>query len=1233
MKRIISIICAVSILFSGFSVLAATPIAFSTIVENGNLDLPIDENIIMKNGSVVIEFEDMEYDPIMVVTDDDTASGGKALKVGTSTQLQDPTLVKNASMRAKFVAEKEATYYVWVRARKLWAGTYTTLYVDPDNSGNYSVSTIQMGGDHNNYVWFKIQSRLYSPGVNYFNFKYRAGNTLFDKLIITSDSSYTPEGADASPLKAEVQEEVSANLDAIPVYPKKGEHPRLFFKAEDIPSIKEQLEKDNALKKVYQNILAKAEQQVVGKLPEGKTDYTFYSGYPSIFEAKAFAYAMGVKDDAFAKDTIKQCRDFIETVTFDLSDSTFGTRYMGFTMMAAACVYDWCYSLLTEEDKEVFVRRLPEIASETEMGYPPTKRNYLISHSVENLVYRDQLVPAVALYDELPYWFNIVGTIIFQEILPFQKFQLQSGTHTSGSAYTGGRTEGAVFADKIFNVLGYNESILGDSFSQLYYTWIYNRLPSGLWFKDGDDWYWDRYVPDTRGTYQGMLFRFTGSLYQDPILMYQGMIDLEQASYSMDYLEFFLLLGTELNTSNMQTPTDLPLTRFTTYPLTTMVARTSWQNGLNAPTAMAFVNMREMNIGDHQQADLGAFQLYYKGMLALDSGLYTWSGDSYYNYQSRSIAHNVLLVDDPNEGPYRDKYAPDGGQKSFYSYGGHSDNFDTVKNDLASGKAIAATIKGTYAGPTKLKPKFSYISGDIAATYSEKVEEYERSAVFINLDNEDYPAAFIVYDNIKSANADFKKRWLLHSELEPEVNLETNTTTIVRTENGQNGKLVNKTLIPSAGKTEIEKIGGEGKEWYVNGKNYDVSLPASVQGDLGAWRVEISPSHPSQEDRFLNAMYVCDADKDIPELPMYREYGSVYSGVTVMDNMVTFSNTRDNLTDSFSITVRENGYENVNCLLTDIEAGVWKISGNGVEKFAESKSGEYCLAFGVAPGRYTIAPASSNSKLSDEYSNVFEEPEDFGDFVIRKGNNQMYLPKPTKLFDGVAYVALDGIFTQLGAEIVNADEKSVTLKTDEDTLTLTADALTAVLNGEEIALTYPPKTVGGELYAPLDDFTKFLSISNVAYDGYAKVLSFKVISKAPIEGVDMSKVIVPVGVTGSEHNGTNVLENIYDRNLKTYYCSVEEITEVVYDLGEVYDISKVMMAFYNGHLRKTFFSISVSDDGENWRTAYDGNSNGKTEELQTFRVNDSGRYVKLQVTGNDNGSGYRSIFELLVMKK
>lgn len=1234
MKRFITFLVAASMILSGFSAYAQRDIIFESKIENSRLSLPINENIIMKNGSVVLEFEDMSYDKCMAQVEDTDASGRKGLKpVGSTWQQTADALLVGPCMTAKMIVSEEATYNVWIRTRSTVSATYNSCFVDAGSTGTFNLNQLPYPEADSRFVWHKVATLKMVSGVNYVRIKYNQHTTVYDKMIVTSSSSFTPEGADASPFnKVEENTEVSTNLDVIPIFPKVGEHPRLYFKAEHIPAIKEQL-KTPAFSKTYEKIQEYADIEIIGKLPETNTQYSSYGNYIDAFVSKAFLYALGEKDASVAKDTIKQLRDFITTVTFNMNDSTLGSQEVGGVLTTTACVYDWCYDQLTEEDKQFFVEKLPQIANSeaSHIGYPPTRRGFLISQPTEQLIYRDHLCPAVALYDEFPEWFNVACTIIFEEILPFQHFQLQSNYHTSGSAYTNGRTNGIEYVDKIFSVLGNNDGIVTDGFLNLYYKWIYDRLSGGLWFKDGDDWHWNTYIANTRAVNQKKHFLYVGSYYKDPYLLYQGILDLERSGYDFSLPEFVMFIGQDINNKDIANVTDLPLTRFTDYPLTTMTARTSWQDGLNAPTAMVTVNMRELAVGDHQHRDIGAFQVYYKGMLALDSGLYVWT-PHYDNYQSRSIAHNVMLVEDPNEPLYQGQYVVDGGQREIYNFGNKTDKYETVMEKIASGESITSEVKAKYAGPTTLAPKFSYISAEIGSAYSEKVEEYERSTVFINLKNEDYPAAFIVYDNLKSSDADFKKKWLLHSELEPEVNLETNTTTIIRTDNGQNGKLVNKTLIPAAGKTQIEKIGGEGKEFYVNGTNYPETVGANVQADMGAWRVEISPTLPSQEDRFLNAMYVCDADRDLPELPMYREYGSVYSGVTVMDNMVTFSNTRTNLEDSFTVNVRDNGYNEVSVLLTDIKEGVWKVSGNGIEKYIESKVGENCLAFGAAPGRYSISPASSNSKLTDEYMYASDEPEDFGDFIIRKDKNHMYLPKPTKLIDSVPYVAVDGIFTQFGVKILSKGENSITLGNDVDTLVLTADSNICVLNGEEITVANAPKMVKGEMYANMAEYTKFLSIKDVNYDDFAKVLSFKAVSKTPIEGVDMTKVVTPVNFQSSIHDGENSIDLICDRNLESYFCSVGDNAWAEYDLGEVYDISKVMLAFFRGSTRKTLFEIQISEDGVNYTTVFDGTSNGKTEGLQTFRINERARFIKVVCHGNDNGVMYNSIYEMLVLK-
>lgn len=1225
MKRVTAVICAAMIALTALSGSAVTlPINFDVKKENPNLVIPIDERIVAKNGSVVIEAENTEYEKSMAITEDAEASGAEALKITAATQLQDPNGEKKASFSVKFVADKDDLYQIWIRDKSAKNYSYETVYTDLDSSGQYKNNTLHYSASNGKYEWHKLGEQRFSKGVNYIKFKYRSVDAVYDKIIITTDSNFTPEGADASPFAKDDSGEITVNPGKIPVSPEKGVHPRLYFTKEDIPDLIERLNND-IFKSTYEQIKANANKTIDCKLPEDKTDYSFYQDYYDVFVAKALLYAIGEVDQATAKQNIADMRNFAQRVTFSLNDSTYASRYMGFTMVASACVYDWSYDLLTQEDKDFFVKRLPEIATDTEVGYPPIKRQFLVSHSVESLIYQHQLAAAIALYDEYPDWYNIVTTIIFDKMNPFKTFITSSGTDFSGSTYTEARNIGALHAEKMYNVLGYEGSIFGEEYPNMFYKFVYDRLPNGIWFKDSDDYAWDRYRPDTRSALYGKLFRYIGSTYQDPVLMRHGILDLAQSGYSTD---IFDILMTD-TTVAQENETQLPLTRFTKFPMTTMTARTSWQNGLNAPTAMAYVNMRDVTVGDHQHRDIGAFQLYYKGMLALDSGLYKFS-DHYWNYQIRSVAHNTMLVDDPNELPYMGYYVADGGQKFPREFHKADDDYDTVMEAIETGEAITAVSKAKYSGPEEYAPRFSYISSEISSAYSDKVEAYERSAVFVNLKNEDYPAAFIVYDNIKSKDSSFKKRWLLHSEAEPEVNIDTNTTVITRTDNGQNGKLVNKTLIPAVGKAEIVKIGGPGKEFWVNDKNYEISAPTGVQADMGAWRIEVSPKSDSEEDKFLNAMYVTDADRNLPELPIYREFGTCYTGATILNTMVTFSNSRENITEGFNLNIRNNGYESVSCLLTDIKAGVWKISGNGKEIFAESKEGENCLSFEAAPGRYVLSETSSNN--APEENIFFEDYEDFGDFSIRKGNNLMYLPKPTKLIDGMPYVPIAAIFTQLGATVTEKGADRIVLSNGEGQITLSANAEEYVYKGETVKLKSKISLAGGELYANLEDFTKFLGIRSISYDSFAKLLTITLLTKTPIKGVDMSAIVEPVAVTGSEPDRTNTIDLISDHNLSTYFCSVGEAW-VLYDLGDVYDISDCMMAFYNGHTRKSIIDILVSEDGVNFKTAFSGMTNGKTQGLQKFKINEKARYVKVLGHGNDNGSTYNSIFELIVLKK
>ena len=133
---------------------------------------------------------------------------------------------------------------------------------------------------------------------------------------------------------------------------------------------------------------------------------------------------------------------------------------------------------------------------------------------------------------------------------------------------------------------------------------------------------------------------FTASYYGDGTLLDQF---LRQGGGGDN--EAHLRVPLARRAASAQAARDLPLSRYFGPPFGWMVARTGW--GEDAVIAEMKVN--EYNFVNHQHLDAGAFQIYYQGALAIDSGLYSGSSGQYgsphcQNYYWRTIAHNSLLV-------------------------------------------------------------------------------------------------------------------------------------------------------------------------------------------------------------------------------------------------------------------------------------------------------------------------------------------------------------------------------------------------------------------------------------------------------------------------------------------------------------------------------------------------------------------------------------------------------------
>jgi hypothetical protein len=357
-----------------------------------------------------------------------------------------------------------------------------------------------------------------------------------------------------------------------------------------------------------------------------------------------------------------------------------------------------------------------------------------------------------------------------------------------------------------------------------------------------------------------------------------------------------------------------------------MMARTSWNDGISSDTALAEFKIGEYNFANHSHLDAGSFQLYYKGPLAIDSGVYEGNRGGYgsshdINYNKRSIAHNVMIVNNPSEKfTYQGQLVVNDGGQRFPNGGNEAKNL----NDLLQSGYQTGDIMANWIGTDMLKPEFTYLKGDLTKAYTSKIENYQRSFVFINLFDAKVPATLIVLDKVRSSTAEYSKKWLLHSITSPSV--KNNKITIVNNKNGYNGKLTNECLYPIQGDFNINVVGGSGKEFYVNGKNYP-NTPSDSSVEPGVYRTEISPKTAKKDDIFLNVMQVTNANSSSYYNLTRIEQNQVL-GVKISNRVVVFSKNSGTYGGTFSESFKINSVgteSNLHYLITDLKQGTWDV--------------------------------------------------------------------------------------------------------------------------------------------------------------------------------------------------------------------------------------------------------------------------------------------------------------------
>ncbi len=833
-----------------------------------------------------------------------------------------------------------------------------------------------------------------------------------------------------------------------------ADHPYLFFTSDEIGEIYNQLGKPE-FSEIAERFWAYANSTNEGRNPGVFKDETTYSGgnpytyrynknVIAAVEAKALAYlllkyeaslpenaanrtAIEEKAEIYGLEAIIGAKNMMLTLDYNWP---WGSSYNGASHLSVnvAKVYDWCYDLMDEDDKNQIISGLQhKIISQFETGMnklPPnglteagenTLTNGSISgHGTGPQFIRNWLIMALAVAKEASTWWEYVGARYYTEYVPVVNYLYQGGSalFTQGTGNYGtskyyGLSWAAWILESATGTFPYADKA---AFVQNAYIITSHLQPNEKYFQTGDG----TRTTDGANIPSAAVWLFAAYFGNDPTLgaLAKELLTMGDAAYdrvgsvasndktsiygygdtqdcTFPTLLILTALGPEINEEPYE---NVKTVQYFCFPQGTITARSSWAED----AAAAYMRIGELTTSNHDHLDHGTFQIYYKGLLAGSTGAYKSYGKPHdYYYHKATVAHNGLLVYNPDYATYRNNNNSD--LSAYYYSGGQFLRTEQREYDgwLDSGEYIMADV---YAADTDENSKWAYIAGDLTKAYTPQgtsgtikssVSYIGRKMLTVFTDDPDYPMLFFTYDQITSANnrTNFTKTFLLHTVNEPTINSGALTATVTEGD----GKLV---LHSVTGAKSISKIGGTGKKYWVNGytsSGEDIGInltdTAVSESDTSFWgRIELT-TKGNVSDNMLTAMYVTDATNN-QTLTVTKLSGTNYDGAMIADTYVAIfartTNKTGQLNESFSFTASGEGTRKY--YISGVDAGNWKITvgdtviyktvgsesmtperydnGNLVTETTRTTTG--LLAFTADAGEVTIEPYSGEIPKDDE---------------------------------------------------------------------------------------------------------------------------------------------------------------------------------------------------------------------------------------------------------------------------
>ncbi|MDG0794948.1 heparinase II/III family protein [Cohnella ginsengisoli] len=447
----------------------------------------------------------------------------------------------------------------------------------------------------------------------------------------------------------------SGQYDPIPVPP--SDRPRVLVNNQTLPALKAKLA-NPAFNAVWTTINAKAQIQKSGNFPPRSSTANTNIDASTVDVMKANAIRYLIYDDAAAgQKAVQIAVNMANTVQFnpDRSNSTtvFNVaREIGDLIFIESIVYDWCNSLMDETQKAAIRLGLDTwVRNGLEYNYPLDNNQKVIiaGHANGEVHHQFKLAMAIALYDTNPEYYEDIADFLLNKTMPGFNVMLDAEMPFEGPAYGDNRLKYIMLGNELWKAIGVHP--LTEKAGLALDREVYTRRPDGYIMTEGDDFNTIYKTPWTRTVHGNITSMIAGSVYNNPRAQYEFL------KQGVKENELYYLLFYDPNAAS-QSVYDTPLSRYFPAPYGSIVARTGWDEGQDSKAVVAVMNIGERTQTNHQHADAGAFSMYYKGYLAVDSGIYSglnpvngaameYGSVHDLEYHKQSIAHNVVQIEDP----------------------------------------------------------------------------------------------------------------------------------------------------------------------------------------------------------------------------------------------------------------------------------------------------------------------------------------------------------------------------------------------------------------------------------------------------------------------------------------------------------------------------------------------------------------------------------------------------------